>query len=183
MSYTYSGWDLDPETGQPLPKPGFNPGNAQLGGDRIGFQIPKANVPVPSFGSAASKAAKVAGVASPTLGIGLKAVGAVANYIGGGYARGVRKEGMKRLRGMYGKPVIDVNALTGFRRKAALADTERLGGQFDKAFGMDTGRGFGGFSKALLANIDQGAADAFYQNELETARRNLEIAKAQAEYA
>lgn len=132
--------------------------------------------------SAAGLAGTAAKVASPWLGLGLGAVSAVGNWLGGGYARGVRKEGMNRLRSMYDKPVFDVGAMTAYRRKATLADTQRFGNQMDRRFGLDTGRGFGEFSRGLLSQIDQGAADAYYQEAMARARRNLEIAQTQAGY-
>jgi len=179
--FQYSGSDPKKWQGFGInPNQTIDPWENQSG---IGMQVPSWNPGPPQMqtGLQSSPPQQQSMKFNP-LETGLKAAGSIFNYFADAGNRRIRKQGMKRLNSLYDTPSINVGGLTAYRRKATLGDTQRLGSQADQRFGLDTGRGFGWFSNNLLEGIDKGAADAFYQNELETERKRLMIAREQANY-
>lgn len=161
----------------------MNP-NAALSGRGIGMQVPSWNRGAPQQDSLRipNTPTPEAKVASPWPNIGFQAVGAVANWIGDAYGRKQRRQGMERMNSMYNKPVIDVNALTGLRERAVWRNATRVAPGMDKAYGFGQGRFARGLYDEQVGASAQAEADAYYQNALETERRNMEIAQAGANY-
>lgn len=190
MAYTYGNWDLGRQRlpqnngiGMQLPE-WDTPASVGSGG--IGMQEPQWNRGAPQTSTLGSIGNTVAGtaakVASPWLGLGLGAVSAIGNWLGGGYARGVRKRGMQAMEASYNKPVIDVNALTGLRQRAIYANASRLAPGIDRRYGLDQGRGAGALYEGLVGDTANAEADAYYQNALETARKRMMIDQERVRY-
>ena len=150
---------------------GFKP---QMNGSQYGG-MEYQNFAAPRQSNALSQAAPIAGAVNPALGIGLKAAGGLFGMIAGSGARKIRKQGLTGLRGMIGKPVYDVNAGMGFARQGTYADAEKLGNQFDRNFGLDTGRGAGMFGKEIVGRLATQGLGLFTDEAKARADRDFRI--------
>ena len=186
MAYTYGNWDLErrrlPQNngiGMQLPR-WDTP--APVGGDDVGMQMPVQRLSPPQASKIGGVVDTAAKVASPWPNIGFQAVGGVLNWLGDSYGRKQRRQGMERLNSMYGKNVLDVPGLTSLRQRAIYANASRLAPSIDQRYGFNQGRAAGALYEGLVGDTANAEADAYYQNALETARRNMEIAQAGANY-
>lgn len=184
MAYVFSDWRLDPQEGEAIKSPniGFNATFDQPA-PNIGLQVPSWNMgPPPQVSTGLQAAQKVAGAVNPALGIGLKAASGLFSLIGGAGARGIRKQGIQGLRGMLGKPVFDPNAAYGFARRGTYADAQQLGGQYDRNFGLDTGRGAGMYGKAIVDRLASQSSGLYVDAEKAKADRDARIYQLLASY-
>jgi len=158
---------------------GFTP---QTNGPQYGG-LEYQNSPAPRMGgSTGTGDNKKAGGGIPWLDIGLKFASSALSYLGGGYGRGVRKQGVQGLRGMIGKPVYDPNAAFGFARRGTYNDAQQMGGQYDQRFGLDTGRGAGMYGKAIVDRLASQSSGLYVDSEKAKADRDERIYQLLASY-
>lgn len=156
----------------------YTPQDQQYGLDYGGYE----NYPAPPRNTGLGLATAAAGKVNPALGIGLKAASGLFSLIGGAGARGIRKQGIQGLRGMIGKPVFDPNAAYGFARRGTYADAQQLGGQYDRNFGLDTGRGAGMYGKAIVDRLASQSSGLYVDAEKAKADRDARIYQLLASY-
>lgn len=119
---------------------------------------------------------------NPALSIGLKGLSAAASYFGGAQARGIRKQGINGLRGMLGRPVYDPNQAFSFARRGTYNDAQQMGGQYDRNFGLDTGRGAGMYGKAIVDRLASQSSGLYVDSEKAKADRDARIYQLLASY-
>lgn len=165
------------EYGNPISTGGFTPQVGNFASDMGGYE----RTPAPA-NTGLNVASAVVGEVNPALGIGLKGLSAVASYFGGAQARGIRKQGIQGLRGMIGRPVYDPNQAFSFARRATYNDAQQMGGQYDRNFGLDTGRGAGMYGKAIVDRLASQSSGLYVDSEKAKADRDARIYQLLASY-
>jgi hypothetical protein len=106
----------------------------------------------------------------------LQGAGGLISGLSGTPGGDVRREGVRRLRSLSGRPVFDVGRAIARNRAAQIPRISRLGESVNRRFGFDTGRG----QQALLTNLLEGERrfnlGADIESQRATSRRDLDIA-------
>jgi hypothetical protein len=149
-------------------------------GNKMGYTLPKATMPV--LGLMSQTAFKIPGIMNPLLSTGLYAGGALLKALQGDPGESVRRAAKRRLTGMLGTDVIDVNKYSNIGRAAMMPRLGAMANAYTRRFGLNSGKAsqmmLGEYSNTELEML----AELMRRNAELKAQRDLSINSALLNY-